>query len=143
MRVEETEIALRKLILAVANDNDEDIDPRTYIPQGIAQKQKERINKYLKDHLSEDKETLYTLSKQLQFFDLAEYCELMVSKENWPYFESYFGHKGFLQSRFSQLQTMRNTLAHNRDLTDIIIKDGEAVILWFSAVLRQHQPVAE
>jgi hypothetical protein len=143
IRVEETETALRKLILAVANDNDEDIDTKTYIPQAIAQKLAGRIQKYLKDHLSEDKETLYTLPRQLQFFDLSEYCELMISKENWPYFEAYFGHKGALQSRFSQLQNMRNTLAHNRDLTDIIIKDGEAAILWFSAVLRKHQPVAE
>ncbi len=70
-------------------------------------------------------------------------CYLAMNHaENWPYFEPYFGHKGSLQNRFSQLQNLRNTLAHNRDLTDVIIKDGEAAILWFSGVLNKYQPVA-
>ncbi len=66
----------------------------------------------------------------------------MVSSNNWQYFEPYFGHKNALQSRFSQLQTLRNTLAHNRDLTDVVIKDGEAAILWFSSTLRKYNLVA-
>ena len=142
LQVRETEIALRKLILAVAEENDEDINLKAYIPGHIANKIEGRINKYLKDHPSDSKEDCATLQRQLQFFDVSEYCELISSKENWPYFEPYFGHKGSLQNRFSQLQNLRNALAHNRELTDVIIKDGEAAILWFSAVLNKYQPVA-
>jgi hypothetical protein len=66
----------------------------------------------------------------------------MISSNNWQYFELYFGSKGAVQSRFTQLQNLRNTLAHNRDLTDVIIKDGEAAILWFSSILRKYSLAA-
>ncbi|MCY7281915.1 MAG: hypothetical protein LH679_00440, partial [Cyanobacteria bacterium CAN_BIN43] len=94
--------------------------------------------KYLRDSPSENPEEFKSLKKRLQFFDTSEYCELMLSNSNWQYFETYFGSKGAVQSRFTQLQNLRNTLAHNRDLTDVIIKDGEAAILWFSSILRKY-----
>ena len=143
IQVRETETALRKLILAVAEENDEDINPKAYIPGHIANKIKGRMDKYLKDYPSDSEADCSTLQRQLQFFDISEYCELISSKENWPYFEPYFGHKSSLQNRFSQLQNLRNTLVHNRDLTDVIIKDGEAAMIWFSGVLNKYQPVAD
>lgn len=134
-QVEETEGALRRLILSVAKENEEDINPKAYIPGHISSKLQHRINKYLKDHPADSTENCSILERQLQFFDISEYCDLLISKENWPYFEPYFGHQGSLQNRFSQLQNLRNTLAHNRDLTDVVVKDGEAAMLWFSSVL--------
>ncbi|MEL6353596.1 MAG: DUF262 domain-containing protein, partial [Cyanobacteria bacterium J06627_28] len=142
-QVEETEAALRNLILSVAKENEEDIHPKAYIPGHITAKLEGRIKKYLKDHPADFEESCSTLEKQLQFFDVSEYCELISSKDNWPYFEPYFGHKGSLQNRFSQLQKLRNTLAHNRDLTEVVIKDGEAAMLWFSGVLNKLQQAAE
>lgn len=137
-RVEDLEHALRQLILAVAIENEDDIDPSSYIPSHFLQKLKDRIQKYLKDNPSEDPEEFKTLAKRLDFFDVSEYCQLIISKGNWTYFEPYFGDKPMLQNRFNQLQNLRNTLAHHRDLTDVIIKDGEAAILWFSTILRKH-----
>jgi hypothetical protein len=37
--------------------------------------------------------------------------------------------------RFNQLFTLRNQIAHNNELNDIMIKDGEASILWLKGVL--------
>ncbi len=141
-QVEETEIALRKLILDVAEENEEDINPKAYIPGHVVNKLNGRIDKHLKDHPCDSKEDCSTLERRLQFFDLSEYCELISSKDNWLYFEPHFGHKATLQQRFSQLQNLRNTLAHNRELTDVIVKDGEAAILWFSGVLNKPQLAA-
>ncbi|NJL56762.1 hypothetical protein HC928_17630 [bacterium] len=137
-KVETLEVAIRRLIVDVATDREEDIDLKDYIPNHFAGKLEGRIKAYLKNNPSERSESFQTLSGKLQFFDLSEYCDLMVSKQNWPLFEPFFGSKGSLQSRFSQLQNLRNTLAHNRDLTDVVIKDGEAAILWFSSTLRKY-----
>ncbi len=32
---------------------------------------------------------------------------------------------------------LRNALAHNREFNDVVVKDAEASILWFSAALRK------
>ncbi|MBD2463397.1 DUF262 domain-containing protein [Oscillatoria sp. FACHB-1407] len=141
-RLEEVELAIRQLILDVAAEHEEDIEPKSYIPHHFVAKVDGRAQKYLRDNPSEDPEEFKSLEKQLQFFDISEYCELMISSSNWQYFEPYFGSKGAVQSRFTQLQNLRNTLAHNRDLTDVIIKDGEAAILWFSSILRKYSLAA-
>jgi hypothetical protein len=141
-KVEDTEAAIRQLIADVAADHEEDIDLNNYIPHHIASKIDGRIKAHLKNNPSEVAESFRSLPKKLKFFDMSEYCELMVSTQNWPLFESYFGSKGALQARFTQLQNLRNTLAHNRDLTDVVIKDGEAAILWFSSTLRKYNLTA-
>ena len=141
-KVEAMEMAIRKLIVDVAADHEEDIDLKDYIPHHFADKLEGRIKAHLKNNPSETAESFQALPEKLKFFDLSEYCELIVSKQNWPLFEPFFGSKGALQSRFSQLQNLRNTLAHNRDLTDVIIKDGEAAILWFSSTLRKYNLAA-
>jgi hypothetical protein len=141
-RLEQAELAIRQLILEIATEYEEDIHPNSYIPQHFVAKIDGRVQKYLRHNPSENSETFKSLKKRLQFFDMSEYCELIVSNSNWQYFESYFGSKGAVQSRFTQLQSLRNTLAHNRDLTDVIIKDGEAAILWFSSVLRKYSLAA-
>lgn len=137
-KVEEIEIALRQLIADIAAEHEEDVDIQSYIPGHLLPKIKARIEAYLKNHPSEEQDAYKSLPQILKFFDMSEYCELFVSKSNWLYFEPYFGNKAALQNRFTQLQNLRNTLAHNRDLTDVIIKDGEAAILWFSSTLRKY-----
>ena len=141
-KVGDVEIAIRKLIVDIAVDCEEYIDIKDYIPQHFSPKLEGRIKAHLKNNPSETAESFQTLSEKLKFFDISEYCELIVSKQNWPLFEAYFGSKGTLQTRFSQLQNLRNTLAHNRDLTDVVIKDGEAAILWFSSTLRKYNLAA-
>lgn len=136
-RVEEIEVALRELIVAVYSENEEDIS-WAYIPPHILPKIKGRIEKHLKDNPGEPSENFMSLKKQVQFFDVSEYCDLITSKDNWPYFEHKFGHKPTLQHRFSQLQNLRNALAHNREFNDVVVKDAEASILWFSAALRKQ-----
>lgn len=141
-KVQDIEIALRQLIVDIATEHEEDINLKSYIPHHLVPRLSDRINAHLKNNPSETAESFDELSQKLKFFDMGDYCELITAKDNWSYFEPYFGHKGTLQSRFSQLQILRNTLAHNRDLTDVVIKDGEAAILWFSSTLRKYNLAA-
>jgi hypothetical protein len=137
-KLEEVEKAFRHIIIDVLHENEDDIDRNSYIPSHFLAKIEERIKKYFKDNPSEDRLLFQTVERKINFFDVSEYCQLIISGQNWQYFESTFGDKSALQNRFSQLQNLRNTLAHNRDLTDVVIKDGEAAILWFSSALRKY-----
>ena len=47
-----------------------------------------------------------------------------------------FKAKPNVEHRFSQLFTLRNQIAHNNELNDIMIKDGEAAIIWFKSILK-------
>lgn len=38
--------------------------------------------------------------------------------------------------RFGQLAELRNAIRHSRTLTDVVVKDGEAALLWFDSMLR-------
>lgn len=137
-KLEEVEKAFRHIIIDVLHENEDDIDRNSYIPSHFLAKIEERIKKYFKDNPSEDRLLFQTVERKIDFFDVSEYCQLIISGQNWQYFESTFGDKSALQNRFSQLQNLRNTLVHNRDLTDVVIKDGEAAILWFSSALRKY-----
>jgi len=139
-KIEEIEKSLRGLIIDIAIENEDDIDPAKYIPSHFASKLESKIKRHLRDNPSDSYADYNSLAKKIDFFDLSEYCDLMLTKDNWPYFEPYFGqgNKSALQQRFSQLQAMRNAIAHNRELADVVIKEGEAAILWLSEALRKY-----
>jgi abortive infection bacteriophage resistance protein len=118
--------------------NEDDIDPKSFVPQHIEQKVEIRVKKHLSDNPAETKSTFDVIEKRIDFFDISEYFDLISSKDNWQYFEPIFGQKPMLQSRFSQLQNIRNAVAHSRELNDVMVKDGEAAILWFSSALRKY-----
>ena len=137
-RVEQIETGLRELIISVFTNNEEDIS-WNYIPEYIQNKIKSRMKKYLLDNPGEDKKFFSSnLKHKLKFFDVSDYRTLIVDENNWPYFESIFGEQDSLNQRFQQFQKLRNTIAHNRELTDIVVKDGEASILWFSSALNAY-----
>ena len=136
-RVEEVEKAIRKAIIHTLHQNEDDIDRKTFVPEHILQKVRGRIKDHLTDNPSESKEEYEKFENQIPFFDVSEYFHLIASKQNWSYFEPIFGQKEVLQSRFGQLQGIRNAIAHNRELNEVTIKDGEAATLWFSSALRK------
>ena len=76
------------------------------------------------DHLS-------TLAGQLEFIDLRELQDVITAKALWPRFEPTFRTKEVVATRFGQLAELRNALRHSRTLTEIVVKDGEAALLWF------------
>ncbi|MGB2233090.1 MAG: hypothetical protein ACPHYB_00815, partial [Flavobacteriaceae bacterium] len=59
-------------------------------------------------------------------------------KDTWNEFEPMFKSKPNVEQRFNQLFTLRNQIAHNNELNDIMIKDGEASIIWFNSILKNE-----
>lgn len=127
--IEQVELTLRKIIEAtLAADTSQ-------IPSHIAQKVDERISRAAKKNAALDIEFHQTLAGKLEYFDLRELQEAIVSKALWPSFETRFANKDTLVTKFDQMAELRNGIRHSRVVTEIVRKEGEAAILWFQQVL--------
>lgn len=129
---EEVELSLRKLIITLLND---DI---SLIPYHIKQKADERIQRAAQKNPAFDLEKYQTFSGVLEFFDLRELQEVIISKSLWPEFETLFLNKETLVQKFNQLAELRNGIRHSRSIDEIIKKEGEAAILWFTMLLEKY-----
>lgn len=77
------------------------------------------------------------LSALLEFSDLRELQQIIVSKQLWPAFYPIFLNKVEVEQRFDKLSALRNAIRHDRNVTAQTRIDGEAAINWFTTVLRR------
>ena len=128
-KVEAIELRLRAFLSErLANDP-------AQLPPHIAQKVNELISRALKKNASMDADRYATLPGMLEFFDLRQVQDTIVSKTLWPQFEPVFANKESLATKFDQLAELRNGIRHSRTVTEIARMEGEASILWFNQVL--------
>ena len=128
-QIEAVELQLRQIIAQTLND-----DPAA-LPTHVQQKINERLQKAARKNPALDLEAYQVLARRLEYADLRELQDIIVAKALWRQFETRFGGKEQVASRFGQLTELRNSIRHSRSVTDIIRKDGEAAILWFKQVL--------
>ncbi len=70
----------------------------------------------------------------IEFCDLQELKDIILTKTNWHFFSDAFTSKEDLSKRIDQLAEMRNGIRHSRTVDEISKKDGEAALLWFEKV---------
>ncbi len=76
--------------------------------------------------------------KRIQFCEINDYSKIIISNQNWKFFEKLFKSKSSVETRFKNLNEFRKRIKHGRkdeNIDSIIGKDGEAAIDWFSKVL--------
>ena len=128
-KVESVELSLRALVLEkLSND-------MSQIPQHVTQKVTDRISSALKKNAAMDATHFATLTGMLEYFDLREVQDTIVSKSLWAIFEPNFANKETLCKKFDQLAELRNGIRHSRTVSQIVSMEGEAAILWFNSVL--------
>ena len=128
-KLEAVELRLRELILARL---DGDVDA---LPDHIAVKTRERLKAAARKDPTRRLDESPSLVEQLQYFDLRDLQELLTAKTTWGRFEPTFRNKEMLNMRFMQLAELRNAIRHSREITGVMIKDGEAALLWFEEAL--------
>ncbi|MCY3797856.1 MAG: DUF262 domain-containing protein [Chloroflexi bacterium] len=69
---------------------------------------------------------------KLDYCDVTDYADIILSKSNWDLFQGDFGSKGECNRNFGDLREYRNALKHNRDMSNIVSLRGEAAIEWLS-----------
>jgi len=127
--IEAVELALRGLVENLIGD-DWDITP-----QHVQQKISERIQSAAKRNAAFDTERYETLSGRLEYADLRELQDIITSKVLWKKFESTFAQKEALNTKFSQLAGLRNSIRHSRAADEITTMEGGAAIKWFKKVM--------
>ena len=129
--IEKVELSLRSIILEIC-ENDISI-----IPQHIQKKADERIKRASKKNPAFDNEKYEKLTGMLEFFDLREIQDVIISKSLWNRFQMKFQNKETLLQKFNQLAELRNSIRHSRSVDQITEKEGEAAILWFNKILQK------
>lgn len=134
--IEKVELKIRDFI-AYKFDAEEDVySNRT--PSHIQDKVNRRIGAILKKSMTLNSHDLAEFRKRLDYFDLQEYCDFIVAKNNWSAFENDFNNKAQLMNKFAQLGDLRNSLRHSRDVSEIVLMEGKAAILWFNSALKNQ-----
>ena len=126
--------AIRELLVSVLGD--EIYNYKDQIPQHIQDNVQRRISLDLKKKPSANQEDYLSFTKRIEFFDLNEYQETIISKINWEKFSKIFIDKNGLSIRFSQLSNLRNGIRHSRSISEIEQLDGEVAIKWFKTVMK-------
>jgi len=129
--LEGIELALRSLLVKELEDE------IGALPEHVAHPIRERLRAAARKNPSLDPEQYRRLSKALEFSDLRELEQAIVSKALWDRFQLIFESKGTLAQRFDQLANLRNSIRHSRAVDEITRKDGEASIAWFEQVLKR------
>jgi len=128
--IENVELVMRKLI------NEKLENDKSLVPEHLKQSANEKISRKAKKDPAFDVESYSTtLNGLLEFFDLRQIQDMILSKSLWSRFEDVFQNKETLSQRFDKLSELRNCIRHSRVASDIVQKDGEAAILWFNKVL--------
>ena len=132
MEIEAVELGLRRLI-------DEALEGDAgLLPQHVTHKVTDRIQSAERKNAALDTQRYATLAGKLEFCDLRELQDIIVSKPLWPRFESRFMTKEALVVKFDQLANLRNGIRHSRTVDEITRKEGEAAIIWFKQVLAKE-----
>lgn len=128
-QVEGVELTLRGTVVeALAGD-------AAGLPPHVLQKIDERLQAAAKKNAAIDLNHYQTLGGRLEYADLREVQDAILSKTNWPLFQSRFANKEMLTKRFDQLAELRNGIRHSRTVDEVTRKEGEAALIWFRQVL--------
>jgi hypothetical protein len=128
-QVEAAELALRGTIAASLGGD------AAALPPHVLQKIDERLQAAAKKNAALDLDYYQTLAGRLEYADLREVQDAILSKTNWPLFQARFANKETLSKRFDQLAELRNGIRHSRTVDEVTRKEGEAALLWFQQVL--------
>ena len=126
---EQVELSVRKIVETTLGGD------VSKVPPHVLQRAEARILRAAKKSAALDTDQYETLAGKLEYFDLRELQDTIISKTLWPHFEQRFATKEALTAKFDQLAELRNGIRHSRAISEIVRKEGEAAILWFKQVL--------
>ena len=107
---------------------------KEFIPEGVKERVKEKIEYHIKKYPSESEKEFTGLDK-LHFCDISDYLEIIISRKNWANFESIFVKKSDMEKHFGNLKEYRNCIKHSRPMNNVVRKSGEASLEWIDDLL--------
>jgi hypothetical protein len=105
------------------------------MPGDVIKCVKERISERLARHPYQDWSDFASGRSRLDFCDVSHYDKIFL--KNWAQFEGFFGRKDEIQRHMAAYRTLRNSVQHNREPTDIEQQLGKAAMTWLERILNQ------
>ena len=129
--LEKVELSLRKIVAAGLETGP------AALPPHVLQKVDERLQRAAKKNAALDMDYYQSLEGKLEYCDLRELQNTILSKDVWSVFQARFSNKETLMSKFGQLVELRNGIRHSRTVDEVARKEGEAALIWFKQVLEK------
>lgn len=127
--IEKVELNLRVVVATALND-----EP-VQVPDHVLVRLYDKLQKAGRKNPAMNMSEYESLNRLLEFADMRDLQDIIMSKPLWSRFEQRFGTKEQTSVRFDQLAELRNSIRHSRKAAAFVLKDGEAAILWFTEVL--------
>lgn len=94
-----------------------------------------RIEKEIRKAPGDNVERFNSPRTKLDYCDISDYADIILSKTNWELFQQEFGSKGTCARMLGDFREYRNAVKHNRDISEIVALQGQAAIVWLSHAL--------
>ncbi len=103
----------------------------TLIQKGIIKKWEKRADKEIRSHQSLGSNKL---------IDYSDFCDIkLIIQKNWDEFSEIFDNQVVIIGKFDELELIRNTIAHNRELSLQELKRLEIYFLDVKKMLSQNK----
>ena len=116
---------------------------RARIPQAVRESAEGRIRDAAAKDPNLDGDDFRGPRPRLDYCNVMDYQTIIEKGDNWPFFEPTFRKKHELQRYLTSFSEYRNAVMHNRPMTELVQKNGEAALIWFAAVLSQDEEPQE
>jgi len=141
--IESLEGQLRDLIHRVLVQGRGENYWKTNIPPDVREEAKKRIGAVPGRLAGGKAEEVLSARTRLDFCNVMDYVKIVENGANWGYFEKTFHRKQDLRAHMENFNNYRNAVMHNRQMTELAQRSGEAAILWLRMILSPDQEEAE
>jgi hypothetical protein len=133
--IKSIETRLRDLIHRILLDTHGPKYWEKIVPEDIRNEAEKRINTELRKQRELRPEQFCDPRKKLDYCNVPDYSKLILNNSNWPHFEPVFVRRIDVERHLEGFSDFRNSLMHNRELTEISRKAGELAIVWLETTL--------
>jgi len=109
------------------------------VPPQIRQEADKRIQAAIDKYPDVRPEVFQESRRRLDYCNSMDYLTIIENGANCPAFEPIFRKKGDVQRYLAGFSEYRNVVMHNREMVELIEKNGEAAMIWLANVLPDEE----
>jgi hypothetical protein len=108
---------------------------KSHVPPAVRDNAEKRIKDALAKYPELREANFSEPRSRLDYCNVMDYRTIIENGANWAAFEKVFRRKQDLQTYLTNFSEYRNSVMHNRKMTELEEKNGEASLLWLTGVL--------
>lgn len=125
---------LRKIIIEILIQNTGKDDFESILTGEAKQQVRRRIEQHIEKHPNKTKEDFKPLKTAIQFCDIEHLKKIILREEYWGWFGTIFQNKSKVENYFNQFSELRHVVKHGREMTNLVLREGQAAIEWFEMI---------